>query len=269
MAFRVARQNVFALRRQFTTSVCLRAAAPAANSTQKQAPDPTPIGGSSIPFSAPKSESMDEEGSFTNSSFPNEPEPKEETASPPIIPAPNASAKHTSTTQAPAESPAPHTRGEGRVYTAAGSATLPGGGPSSVQNDLNVSEDHDLDESVGQGEENRGIGHFQTFAEKAAQSASSPEQMQENIQKAVEVAKEELSARSSSLLESLEERSGIKIPKLLDPITTDGKAEEFEWQDRDLDESERRGVYVLAGLFAGGWLLAGLGKPRKPKKGRL
>ena len=55
----------------------------------------------------------------------------------------------------------------------------------------------------------------------------------------------------------------MKLPKLSAPVAPPPK---FEFQDRPLNQEERNGAYVLAGLLGGGLLLGGLGKKSAKKE---
>lgn len=63
-----------------------------------------------------------------------------------------------------------------------------------------------------------------------------------------------LVGRVGNVVAQAGETIGLKAP---------GPAEPFKPEHRDLNETERRGVFVLAGIAIGGFLLGGLGRGKK------
>jgi vacuolar-type H+-ATPase subunit H len=69
---------------------------------------------------------------------------------------------------------------------------------------------------------------------------------------------DKFTSAEGSLLKRLELQSNIVIPSLKEAMAKLPKEEEYKPEDRPLNEQEQRGVYWLAGLVGGGWLLSSL-----------
>ena len=63
--------------------------------------------------------------------------------------------------------------------------------------------------------------------------------------------------KAAEATSTLEQMLGMKVPKFTAAVAPPPK---FEFQDRPLNQEERNGAYVLAGILGGGLLLGGLGK---------
>lgn len=129
---------------------------------------------------------------------------------------------------------------EPNIITAAALSTHLGGGPShgSGADDVQLGEAGDSMSSL-----------------PASQDVSS----------AVEDVRKTIEHEGGRLAAEIEEATGIRFGGLGSGIEGKGGAEEYKFEDRELDAEEKRGLIVLGGIVVGGLVLGGLTRPRKQR----
>lgn len=193
--------------------------------------------------------------------------PSEHSATPPTSPfhpSTGPSTSQTGTTQTPLEtSPG----GAGTISTASMPSTMEGGGPETPIG-LDSTQHLTGDASVGQGLDNHGIGHFTRKAKGPVQQQVSNAEPN-TAKEAASQLWTALGTWETQTLHSLERRSGVVMQPWSTEIAQEHKAESFKFEDRQMNDKERRGAWLLGGTMVGGWLLSGLLGPQKRRSTEL